>query len=148
MNFSEAFKVFQLNILRQSGVMVTPEQVGLKRDPIAEMQAKSMNGPFANVLGQMGGGANGMAVPGLNPPKLPTPPVDPANAEAQAKYHQELLAYTQNFQLYNQRFMQLMLSRMAQMQQAMLQQNKQTQSSSDAKGSLDQVSAIGGIIDI
>jgi hypothetical protein len=112
MNFSKAFKVFQLNILRQSGIAVTPQQLGLKSDPIADLQAKNATGGFGNILSNLGGAK------GLTPPVPPTPPANATDPAAQAKYQQELLAYQNNFQIYNQRFMQLMLSQIQALQQS------------------------------
>ncbi len=137
MNFSQAFKVFQLNILRQSGIAVTPQQLGLKSDPIADLQAKNnLPGSFGNILNRMGA-AN------LTPPTPPVPPTDPADSAAQSQYQQDLLGYTQNMQLYNQRFMQLLLHQFQMMQQTLASQ-QQTNSSS-LTGS-DPTRAIGSIL--
>lgn len=134
MNFTEAFKVFELNILRQSGVTVTPQQLGLKSDPIADLQAKSalsQNGSFGNILGKLG--ANSLQ--GLTPPTPPTPPADPTDTAAQAKYQQDLLTYQNSFQVYNQHFMQLMLMQFQQLQQSIAAgQQQQNKSSSPEAG--------------
>lgn len=139
MKFSEAFKVFQLNILRQAGVAVTPQQVGLKSDPIADLQAKNVQSSFDNILSRLGGGN----FQGLTAPKPPTPPIDPSDAAANTKYHQEMAAYMQNIQLYNQRFMQLMLQQLQSMQQSMAaSRQNDNQSSSTSNISL----GVGGIL--
>lgn len=143
MKFSERLKVFQLNILRQAGVMVTPDQLGLKRDPIAEAQAQSMNSPFSAVLNRMGGlqGVGQAPVP-------PAPPADPNDTEAVSKYQQEVMAYQQSFQVYNQRFMQLMLHQMNSMQQAMLQAQQQASGNNNSSSlASNNVSlGVGGIL--
>ncbi len=144
MKFSEAFKVFQLNLLRQAGIAVTPDQLGLKRDPIADMQAKSANSAFDNILGKTAGA--GSASFGT-PPAPPTPPADPTDAAAQSKYQQELLAYQQSLQAYNQRFMQMMLQQFNMLQQRMLAQQKE-QSKTESSSSLDAPVSTGGILEI
>lgn len=139
MNFSDAMKVFQLNILRQSGVMVTPQQVGLKSDPILDLQAKSLNnGTFSTMLNKLGMAA----------PAAPTLPADQTDAAAMSTYHQQMLAYTQSMQLYNQRFMQLMLNQMQQMQQAMAQQRSSASASGSAgSGAISDTNlGVGGIL--
>lgn len=139
MDFGKAFKVFELNILRQSGVVVTPEQVGLKSDPILDLQNKNLtNSPFSTMLNRLG----------MAQPTLPTAPTDTTDTTAMNAYHQELLAYSQNMQLYNQRFMQLMLQQMQQMQRTMASQKSSTSSSgSDTSGIADTSAlGIGGIL--
>lgn len=139
MSFSEAFKVFELNLLRQSGVNVTAEQVGLKTDPIAALQSKNLtNSPFSMMLSRMG----------MTTPVAPTLPSDTTDTAAMKTYNQQLVAYNQNMQLYNQRFMQLMLSQMQQMQQT-LATNKTSDSSSSASSTSASSSdglGIGGIL--
>ncbi len=144
MNFSKAFKVFELNMLRQSGITVTPQQVGLKSDPIADLQAKNTTGAFGNLLNQMG--VNTMQ--SLTPPVPPTPPSDPNDAAAQTKYQQALLTYQSNFQVYNQRFMQLMMQQMQAMQQSFSanQQKASASGSSGSSGSSDIPIGVGGIL--
>jgi hypothetical protein len=152
MNLNESFKVFELNLLRQSGVMVTPQQVGLKSDPIAALQAKNATGMFGNVLNQLNGGSNLASNTALStamtPPVPPTPPADPANAAAQAKYQQELLAYQSNFQIYNQRFMQLLLNQMSNIQMSIrasaAQANNNANNNNSSSSSSDL--GIGGIL--
>lgn len=138
MNFFDAFKVFQLNILRQSGMAVTAQQVGLKTDPILDLQTKNLNnGTFSNVLNRLG----------MTAPTLPALPEDTTDQAAMKTYHQQMLAYSQNMQLYNQRFMQLMLSQMQQMQQAMAQQRTSSASSTDSGVSADSTPlGVGGIL--
>lgn len=135
MNFGKAFKVFQLQILKSSGMAVTPQQFGLKSDPVADLQAKTTTSSFSKVLG------------GLNPPAPPTPPSDPADSAAQAKYQQELLVYNNNFQLYNQRVMQLMLNQFQAMQQSLATvQKNASDSGAKSDDSAGSVSAIGSIL--
>jgi hypothetical protein len=144
MSFGKSLKIFQYNLLRQSGVMVTPQQVGLKTDPFAAIQAKNASSLFGNVLGQVGGvNATGMSVP-----VPPTPPTDLTDTAAQAKYQQELLTYQSNFQLYNQRFMQLLLNQMSNMQIAMQRAASQNSnaSSSGSSASSGNEFGIGSII--
>lgn len=136
MNFGTAFKVFQLQLLKQSGMTVTPQQLGLKSDPVADLQAKNATGSFGNVLG------------GLSLPVLPTPPADVTDAAAQAKYQADLLKYNNSFQAYNQRLMMMLLNQMQAMQQTMasIQKNSKSSSSGAAGGVSDTVSSVGGIL--
>lgn len=151
MSFGKSLKIFQYNLLRQSGVMVTPQQVGLKTDPFAAIQAKSASSMFGNVLGQVGAnGYGGAYSTGMSVPVPPTPPADPADAAAQAKYQQDLLTYQSNFQLYNQRFMQLLLNQMSNMQMAMQRAsfqggNTAASSSGDSSSSANEF-GIGSIL--
>lgn len=138
MNFSDAFKVFQLNILRQAGVMVTPQQIGLKSDPVVDLQAK--NSTFDNILGRLGGSG----IPGL--PSLPTPPVPPANtadAAAQTQYQQDLLTYNHQFQLYNQRLMQMLLTQLQAIQKSVQAGQQNAKATSDSS---ERPIGIGGIL--
>lgn len=136
MNFGTAFKVFQLQLLKQSGMAVTPQQLGLKSDPVADLQAKNATGSFGNVLG------------GLSLPVLPTPPADVTDVAAQAKYQADLLKYNNSFQAYNQRLMMMLLNQMQAMQQTMasMQKNSKSSSSGAASGVSDTVSSVGGIL--
>ncbi len=135
MNFGKAVKVFQLQILKNAGVQVTPQQFGLKSDPIADLQASRVNTSFSNVLG------------GLSVPTPPTPPTDLTDTAAQAKYQQDLLAYNNNFQLYNQRMMQMMMSQFQTMQQSLvaMQQNNSNNASASSASS-DSATGVGGIL--
>jgi hypothetical protein len=152
MNFSTAFKVFELNVLRQVGVSVTPQQVGLKSDPIADLQAKNATSGFSNILGNLSnlGNTAATSATGLTPPVPPTPPADPTDAAAQTKYQQDLLTYQNNFQIFNQRFMQLMLGQIQALQQSINLSNQQ--SSTNTKNSGGDSSSVpvgvGGILDI
>ncbi|HEY9687504.1 MAG TPA: hypothetical protein V6C52_11055 [Coleofasciculaceae cyanobacterium] len=141
MDFTQALKVFELNILRQSGIMVTPQQLGLKTDPIADLQAKNAQSSFDGILGKMMGGTTA-----LTPPTPPTPPADPNDAAAQAKYQQDVLAYQQSSQLYNQRLMQMMLQQLQGIQQAIAAGQK-AQSNSASTSSSDIPLGIGGILE-
>lgn len=136
MNFGTAFKVFQLQVLKQSGMPVTPQQLGLKSDPVADLQAKNATGSFGNVLG------------GLSLPVAPTPPADMADAAAQAKYQADLLKYNNSFQAYNQRLMMMLLNQMQAMQQTMasIQKNSRNNSSGADTGVSETVSSVGGIL--
>lgn len=136
MSFSKAVKIFELNILRQAGVAITPQQVGLKSDPIADLQARNSNSVFGTMLSRMG----------MTTPTPPTPPTDLTDTTAVNTYHQELLAYSQNMQMYNQRFMQMMLTQMQNMQQSMMrsQQSQSATSSSTSSSNIDL--GIGGIL--
>jgi|GEM_PF-1893010 len=151
MNFNYAFKVFELNLLRQSGAMVTPQQVGLSSDPMAAMQLKSASSMFGNVLGQLNGNGsyttNSMLSAAMTPPVPPTPPANPSDPVAQAKYQQALLTYQSNFQIYNQRYMQLLLNQMSNMQMSMQSTAMQSNSSSSSSsGSSSPDLGIGGIL--
>lgn len=134
MNFGTAFKVFQLQLLKQSGMAVTPQQLGLKSDPIADLQSKNAVGSFGNVLG------------GLSVPVLPTPPADTTDAAAQAKYQADLLKYNNSFQAYNQRLMMMLLNQMQAMQQTMASLQKNSSASSANNSTSDSVSSVGGIL--
>lgn len=136
MNFGTAFKVFQLQVLKQSGMAVTPQQLGLKSDPVADLQAKNATGSFGNVLG------------GLSLPVPPTPPADVADTAAQAKYQADLLKYNNSFQAYNQRLMMMLLNQMQAMQQTMasIQKNSRNNSSGADTGLSETVSSVGGIL--
>jgi cell division septum initiation protein DivIVA len=143
MNLTKAIKVFELNILRQSGITLTPQQVGLKSDPIADLQAQNATSNFSKILGNLGGGTS------LTLPTVPTPPSDSTDTAAQAKYQQQLLTYNQQMQLYNQRYMQLMLNQLQSIQQS-ISSNSQSSSSSSASQSASTSSealGIGGILD-
>lgn len=149
MNFNQSLKIFEFNLLRQSGVVVTPQQVGLKTDPFAAVQA---NGLFGNVLNNLNGNSLSSSTAltsAMTPPVLPTPPADPTNAAAQAKYQQDLLTYQSNFQIYNQRFMQLMLNQMSNMQMSMQRASMAQSSNSSSSGSSSSSSdglGVGGIL--
>ncbi|WP_303675012.1 hypothetical protein [Vampirovibrio chlorellavorus] len=136
MNFGTAFKVFQLQLLKQSGMAVTPQQLGLKSDPVADLQARNATGSFGNVLG------------GLNLPVLPTPPTDMTDTAAQTKYQADLLKYNNSFQAYNQRLMMMLLNQMQAMQQTMasIQKNSKSTGSGADSGISDTVSSVGGIL--
>lgn len=150
MNFSQSIKIFEFNLLRQSGVVVTPQQVGLKTDPFAALQARSASSLFGNVLNNINGGnltSSTALSTAMTPPILPTPPADPTNAAAQAKYQQALLTYQSNFQIYNQRFMQLMLNQMSNMQMSMQQSSAaQANNSSSSNSSSSDGLGVGGIL--
>lgn len=143
MNFSDTFKVFQINILRQAGITVSPEQIGLKSDPIADLQAKSSQNTFSQLLGQMTGSGNGLTVP-----TAPTPPEDPTDKQALLEYHQALTVYNNESQLYNQKYMQMMLNRMMQFQQQMSMQAQQsnTQNKTSTSSQSGVSLGIGGIL--
>lgn len=135
MNFGKAMKVFQLQILRSSGVAVTPQQLGLKSDPIADLQAQTANNSFSNVLG------------GLAMPTPPTPPTDTADSATQAQYQQDLLTYNHRFQMYNQRVMQLMLNQFQAMQQSMVaMQRNGTNGAASTDTTATSVTGVGGIL--
>lgn len=133
MSFGKAVKIFQLQILKQAGVNVTPQQLGLKSDPIADLQAQNATGSFRNVLG------------GLTPPKPPVPPADLTDEAAQTQYQQDLLAYNNTFQSYNQRMMQMMMQQFQAMQQSLaaIQKNSNTSSSTTERSD---TGAVGGIL--
>lgn len=139
MKFSEAFKVFQLNILRQAGIQVTPDQLGLKRDPIADLQLKNSSSTFNSILGRVGGNPATMEAPAP-----PTPPADPLDPVAQSQYQQELLAYQQSLQAYNQRFMQMMLQQFNMLQRSLQAQQKQNSSSSASERPIGTGGILGG----
>jgi hypothetical protein len=133
MSFGKAVKIFQLQILKQAGINVTPQQLGLKSDPVADLQAQNYTGSFRNVLG------------GLTPPTPPLPPADLTDVAAQTQYQQDLLAYNNTFQSYNQRMMQMMLQQFQAMQQSLaaIQRNGNTASSDTASSD---TGAVGGIL--
>lgn len=143
MSFGKSFKIFQLNVLRQLGVQVTPQQVGLKSDPIADLQAKNAAGSFSSILGLANNSAAGMN--GLTVPQPPTPPTDTTDQAAMLKYQQDLLTYNQSYQLYNQRFMQMLLGQFQSMQQTILTSVKNNTASSNSTSS-DATVGTGGIL--
>jgi hypothetical protein len=152
MSFGKTFKIFELNILRQSGMAITPQQVGLKNDPIADLQAKNATSLFGNVLNQLGGTSltnNTALATALTAPVPPTPPADSTDTAAQAKYQQALLTYQSSFQVYNQRFMQLLLNQISNLQLSI--RNSAAQSSSSSSSSTNGSSSttdlgVGGIL--
>lgn len=144
MNFQYAFKVFELNTLRQAGVAITPQQVGLKTDPIAALQLKNATQGFGSILGNLNGTTS--ASLGISPPSPPVPPTDTSDSAAQAKYQQALLVYNNQSQVYNQQIMRLMLNQFQQMQQSIYasqQQQQKTTASSSASGD---TTGVGGIL--
>lgn len=148
MKFLQAVKVFQLNLLRQSGVAITPQQVGLKSDPIADLQAKSAtasNG-FGGILAGLTN--NNAAMTGMALPQPPTPPVNLDDKAALLKYQQDLLAYNQNSQLYNQRMMQMLLQQFqAIQQQTLASRNNASSGASAGSASTDTTPlGVGGIL--
>jgi hypothetical protein len=148
MKFLQAVKVFQLNLLRQAGVAITPQQLGLKSDPIADLQAKSAaasNG-FGGILASLTN--SNAAMTGMPLPQPPTPPVDLDDKAALLKYQQDLLAYNQNSQLYNQRMMQMLLQQFqAVQQQALANRNAASPGSSTGGVSTDTAPlGVGGIL--
>jgi hypothetical protein len=142
MDFSQAFKVFELNLLRQIGVTVTPQQVGLKSDPIADLKAKNATSAFGTILGNLTG-TNTTA--SASPPQPPTPPTDTTDQAAMLKYQQDLLTYNQSYQLYNQQFMRLLLTQLQSVQQSVIasQNNTANANSSSSNSPI----ATGGILD-
>ena len=135
MNFGKALKMVEFNLLQQSGIQVTPEQLGIKPGDMAANALGglgSSTGSFASVLG------------GLKMPTPPTPPADPANMAQQDKYNRELLAYNQQMFTQNQQFFRQMMMQMSQLQQASFRQNSQPTSASSIGSSF---SATGGILD-
>jgi hypothetical protein len=141
MNFLQAVKVFELNVLRQSGVTITPDQVGLKSDPIADLQAKNANTTFSGLLNGLTGTTGTLT--------LPTPPTPPTNLDdktALLKYQNELLAYNQSSQLYNQRMMQALLTQMQTIQKQALSARSTSGSSSDSSSVSSSTLGVGGII--
>jgi hypothetical protein len=143
MGFSQAIKMFQYNLLRRSGVNISPTQVGLKLDANGQL-----SGSFASILANNTQQANGLTIPEM--PELPT---DPTDTVAQQEYQNQLLEYQQNMQAYNQRYMQVMMSQfqrqLAGIQQALAAQ-KSTDSSLDASAisGFDSSGGTGSIIDI
>lgn len=143
MGFSQAIKMFQYNLLRRSGVNISPQQVGLKLDANGQL-----SGSFASILANNTQQANGLALP-----EMPELPSDPSDTVAQQEYQNQLLEYQQNMQAYNQRYMQLMMTQfqrqLAGIQQA-LQAQKKSDSSTDSSvlSGLDATGGTGSILDI
>lgn len=145
MQFLQAVKVFEMNVLRQSGITITPDQLGLKSDPIADLQAKNAAtaSPFSSLLGTLTG--NSTTASAL--PTPPTPPTDLEDKAAMLKYQQDLLSYNQNYQLYNQRMMQALLQQFQSLQQQQAAATKSASSSSSSSSSSDSASlGMGGIL--
>lgn len=142
MSFSTSLKVFQLNILRQAGITIRPEQVGLKSDPVADLQAKNSTSGFNQLLNQISFGQNGN---GLTAPVPPVPPTDLSNQADVAQYQQDVLAYQNNFQVYHQGMLQVMMRQFQLLQQSVVNANKQTTSTSDNNSDTVEL-GIGGIL--
>ena len=134
MDFGKAFKIFQFNILQQSGIAVTPEQFGLKPDAIPGFGGNN----FSNVLGQLSGKA----------PTAPTPPEDPSDLEAQAEFNKEMVAYNQKLYAQNQQFLRQIMFQMSQLQRAAQLQSQQSQQSTGPQFErFGSSSGVGGILE-
>jgi len=148
MNFMNTVKVFEINVLRQAGVTISPSQLGLKSDPVADLQAQSGFSAFGSVLNKLTGNST-MSSSAMStyytPPNPPTPPTDLTDNAAMLKYQQEMLTYNQSYQAYNQRMMQLMLRQMQQMQQSAMQAQSASSSNTSSSSSSDGL-GIGGIL--
>ena len=148
MNFMNTVKVFEINVLRQAGVTVSPSQLGLKSDPVADLQAQSGFSAFGSLLNNLTGNktmSSSAVSTYYTPPTPPTPPTDTTNSAAMLKYQQDMLTYNQSYQAYNQRMMQLMLRQMQQMQQSAMHAQSASSSSTSSSSSSDGL-GIGGIL--
>ncbi|MBX2860203.1 MAG: hypothetical protein KTR14_03145 [Vampirovibrio sp.] len=126
MNFGLFAKSIGFSILQNSGIPVTPDQIGIK-----VTNPEALNGGFGSFL-------SGNTNTQISGPPTPPEPVTSDDPEEQAKYNEALLAYNQQFQLYNQQMHQLLLQRIQQIQiaqQQALRQQQQAQSSTDANNS-------------
>jgi hypothetical protein len=133
MNFGLFIRAAGFSILQNSGIPVSPEQVGIK---VKNPGALSGTGPFSQFLS-----LNRQA---LQPPKAPVPPADSSDPAAQAKYNEELLAYNNQYQAYNHQLYQMMIRQFQQMQ---YQQQVQARQSQAAPISRDTDLGVGGILD-
>ncbi len=125
MNFGKTLKIVQFNILKQAGISVTPQQVGLKEDPFAKYQ--NTNSPFSALLGNLTG--NTSTGNALSIPQAPTPPTDTSDPLAQAEFNQAMVAYNQQLYAHNQSIMQQII-----FQIQSLQQQIQANNSANASG--------------
>lgn len=133
MDFGKALKVFQFQLLQQAGITVTPEQLGLKPDAIPGFGGGlNGSGSFANVLGQVSG----------KMPTAPTPPEDPSNVEAQAKFNREIVAYNQQLYTQNQHMLRQIMLQMSQLQRA-----SQMQAQTPQSGISNFNPGVGGILE-
>jgi hypothetical protein len=146
MNFLQAVKVFEINVLRQSGVSILPSQLGLKSDPVADMQALNANSAFGTLLGKITGTTTTSVAGAYTLPAPPTPPADVTDQAAMLKYQQQLLTYNQTSQLYNQRMMQALMNQMQTIQQTAMQARNSASSSSSGSSSDTDALGIGGIL--
>jgi hypothetical protein len=151
MNIGTFAKAIEFSILRDSGVTVSPDQIGLKvKNP--ELLGTS----FLSVLQQTGAFGKipntSTATTAYGTPVLPTPPTPPsanASADVQAKYNQDSQTYNQQMQTYNMHMYQMMLSQFNRMQQQMsyaqFQQSQASNNNSASSSSAD--TGIGGILE-
>jgi isopenicillin N synthase-like dioxygenase len=140
MSFGTIMKLFQYNILSQSGIAVTPQQLGLKPEQVSAMAGlaggnATTSSPFSQFLGTQN----------ANLPTAPTAPEDPADTAAQAKFNQEMVAYNQQMQAYNQRMMQMLLQQFNLMQQKIQSINTQQSNNQNRDLAFDR-SGVGGIL--
>lgn len=141
MQISKILKGIQFNLLRQSGVNVTPEQFGLKVDPNPQF---GNNNGFSGILAQIAG-VNGTTSGQQSQLAQPTPPEDLTDTEAVAQYHEDMAAYNQQMHANNQQMMQLLMQQFAQLQQQLARVNSGNNSSSVLSN--NEPLGIGGIID-
>lgn len=132
MDIGKVLKKFQYNILTQSGISVTPEQVGLKN--------KDFESPFSSYLN--GVNSNGTTA---SAPTPPTPPENPNDLEAQKLYNEQLLAYTQEMAAYQQRLFSLMVQQFQQSQQFALSQQQRSTTVTPASNE-SSILGTGGIL--
>jgi len=133
MNFGKLAKIAEYNILTQSGIAVTPDQLGLK--------ATDLSGSIPGISSITGGTSSfNNVLSNMQMPTPPTPPADPTDAAAEAKYNQELLAYNQQIYTQNQQMMQQMMRQMSQMQFSSMQASNNSSSSSSTSNSVDGIS--------
>lgn len=131
-SFSNIWKQVQYDMMTQAGIPVTPQQLGLK------VPAAANGSGFSQYL-------SGQSMPTL--PTPPTPPTDYTDQAAVQKYNQDLLTYNQSFQSYQVRMMQMMNMRFNQLQQSIVQANRNTGGTSRSSSASNQPSGVGGILD-
>lgn len=124
MNIGNILKVLEYTVLRQSGMAITPEQIGLKTTPAS--------GPFSGYLSNLQGSnqANTFPTP-------PTPPEDPSDFEAQKLFNEQMVTYNQQVAAYNQRMFSLMMNQFQQLQRQALTQQQTTSRSTSTSASAD-----------
>lgn len=138
MNFGKMLKVFQYNILLQSGVPITPEQAGLKPGDLPT--------PFSNYLNNVSGGGYGTIGTAGTIPTAPATPEDPTDINAQKQFNEALVSYNQQMAAYNQRLFTLMMQQFQRLQYQQRQVGSSGSSSSSTTSFGGEIPEIGSLL--